>query len=337
MKMLLGGDAQGESAKDIRAVKSLLVGVFCFLLVFSVALVDAQTARASRCFEGAGDRPGSWPQADATVCFGSHTILRELTNDEGMGVAYTDDKNPDEVKTVVRPLRNVTEGYAVAFLPEAQACVLLVSDETARRHDNDQVELVQWLLDFLGPVREFVRQDAHNDCLVEMHSTEDNIDFAVVDFVDGSRLNSDAARGGILALRGSASAVSIWKIYYMEHFSRDEFSNLRWEIPALGGWLYEYLIADNRARKLLTLGRRGFVIERTPGEQLVVFLRDEGTNVSELRVCNRDELEKRSRSGSEALKGMLELTEREIAIRALLGGGTTIDFAAYVFCEFRGR
>ena len=323
MKMLLGGDAQGESAKDIRAMKSLLVGVFCFLLVFSVALVDAQTARASRCFEGG---PGSRPRADATVCFGSHTILRELTN--RMGRAYTDDRNPDEVKTVVRPLKNVTKGYAVAFLPEAQACVLLVSDETARRHDNDQVELVQWLLDFLGPVREFVRQDANNDCLVEIHGTEDNIDFAVVDFV------SDAVRGGILALRGSASAVSIWKIYYMEHFSRDEFSNLRWEIPALGRWLHEYLIAGS---KLLTLGRRGFVIERTLGEQLVVFLRDEGTNVSELRVCNRDELEKRSRSGSEALKGMLDLTEREIAIRALLGGGTTIDFAAYVFCEFRGR
>ena len=307
-----------------------------------MAPVDAQTAtatRARRCFEGSGNNGlGSRPLADATVCFGSHTILRELTNSEEMGGAYTDGGNPGEVKTVVRPLRNVTRGYAVAFLPEAQACVLLVSDVTARKHGDDQVERVQWFLDFLEPVRELVRQDARNDCLVEIQASE-NIDFAVVDFIDGFRLNSDAVRGGILALRVKrASVASVWKIHHMEHISRDEFSNLRWENSVLGEWLYEYF-TDNRSNKLLTLGRRGFVIEKGTGEQLVVFLRDEGTHVSELRVCSRDELEKRSRAGSEALKGLLELTEREIAIRALFGGVTAteqIDLAAYVFCGFRG-
>ena len=269
---------------------------------------------------------GRWPReiyaSVVTSCLG---LLRQ-------GKAWKGDMCTGASETVMRSLRGVRGGAAVAFvgLEKAQACVLLVGEEAERRF---AARGRWWFLGMLnGEVREFVGAYGANDCVIEIQSVAD-LDFAVVDLLKQAPL--DDAPDGMLIVAASGGDMETWRIGYLERLRGDDvdryaaggFANERWGDARLGRAL-DRLGADE---ELLRLGGNGFVVE-DGDERRAVILQEEGFR--EVGVCTEEELRERSPRGVESM-GLAGMTDRDIAIRALPGRWheeTRVDAAAYVFC-----
>ena len=296
----------------------------------------AQNSPDQRC----SNRDGrEWAVGNATECFLQHSVLGGLLHDGGMGLVRMNVERDGDDVVVMRELEIGQGAYAVAFFPENQACVLILGKEAAERFDRDE----SWLLDLVNrEARESIGRSADDDCWIEVHSAQD-VDVAVVEFLGTS--------GGVLVLgrrdgeEPRALAARVLAIVHVGPGDADagvrsrSLTNgnvvIRWSDRNLLSLLGQY--GAKGGGEVLRLEESGFVIELAVNLRVLVLVQPE---VREFEVCTRQELLAERPSRSAAFEDLLQLDDREIAMRAFPGSRegrrrSTVDVAAYALC--RGR
>ena len=292
---------------------------------------------SSETSSGCSNRGGrEWTVGNATDCFLRHSALGGLLHDGGMGrVRMNVERDGDDV-VVMRELEIGQGAYAVAFFPENQACVLILGEEAVERFDRDE----SWLLNLIDrEAREFIGESADDDCWIEVHSAQ-NVDVAVIEFLGAS------GGGLVLGRQDGELRVLTTRVLTITRIGRGDADAgvrsrslmdgnvvVRWSDRNLLSLLGQY---GAQGGEVLRLEENGFVIEFPVDSRVLVLVQPE---VREFEICTRQELARRP-SRSEAFKDLLQLDDREIAIRAFPGSRerrrrSTVDVAAYALC--RGR